>query len=109
MKIYIGKRLIADQVFMADNLFTRLKGLLGKTCMEQGQAMVIKPCNSIHTCFMRFNIDVLFIGKNNEVVKVVRNMAPFRFAAAIKAKYVIELPANFGIKPGELVEVLRSD
>jgi uncharacterized membrane protein (UPF0127 family) len=57
-----GKEL-SDNVTVADSLFKRMKGLLGRSGMSAGEALWIKPCMSVHTFFMRFPIDVVFLSK----------------------------------------------
>lgn len=86
---------LAEQATIADTFLKRAKGLLGKKELNPGVAMVIKPCNSIHTFFMRFPIDVLFVDKENKVVKVFSVVKPFRISAVyFSAYYVVELPAG---------------
>ena len=85
---------ISENVCMATSLSQRAKGLLGKARMEKGEALVIDPCNSIHTFFMRFPIDVLFVSKDHVIVKTVTAIKPFRLKAAAAASYVVELPAG---------------
>jgi uncharacterized protein len=86
---------LAEHVVIADRLFTRAKGLLGVADFKQGQALVIKPCNSIHTCFMAFPIDVLFVDKDYRVIKVFPFLRPFRFTPLyFKSSLVIELPSG---------------
>ncbi|WP_434341191.1 DUF192 domain-containing protein [Motilimonas cestriensis] len=63
--IKVEGRVLATKVYMADNFLKRAKGLLGKSAMSTDQAMVITPCNAIHTFFMRINIDVIFISNEN--------------------------------------------
>lgn len=70
--------ILADNVIMADTIFKRMKGLLGAKEIKKGYALILNPCNSIHTFFMRFPIDVLFLNKNNQVIKVVHSIKPFR-------------------------------
>ena len=72
---------IADKAVMANRVFSRAKGLLGRKGLDKGEAVVLKPCNSIHTFFMRFAIDVIFIDKNNKVIKTVFSVKPFRLTA----------------------------
>lgn len=87
--------LIAEQVFVADSLLTRLKGLLGRKEFKKGEAIVLKPCNSIHTFFMRFAIDVLFLDNDNKIIKVIPCLKPFRITFIyFKARFAIELPAG---------------
>jgi Uncharacterized conserved protein len=86
---------LADNVCVADNIFTRIKGLLGKEGLTRGEALIIKPCNSIHMFFMRFAIDAVFADKNNKVVGLVERLRPFRLSPIFfKAYFVIELPAG---------------
>lgn len=86
---------LASDVIIADTLLKRLKGLLGKKEFHKGQALIITPCNSIHTFFMHLTIDVLFIDKHNKVIKAIPSIKPFRLTRVyLKAKFVIELPVN---------------
>jgi len=87
--------ILAEDVFIARTPFQRIKGLLGKKRFSSGQAIILEPCNSVHTFFMCFPIDVLFADKNNSVVKTVRQMRPFRVTGiCLKSKFIIELPAG---------------
>jgi len=86
---------LADKALVADSLLLRIKGLLGKKELKSGEALVIKPCNSIHTMFMQFNIDVLFVSKDNRVVKVISSLRPFRLTRTyFSAHLTIELPSG---------------
>lgn len=82
---------IAGRVRMADNPWTRLVGLLGKKSLPPGEGLMIRPCSSVHTFFMRFNMDAIFIDRENRVLKVRHDMRPFRITGARKSKAVIEL------------------
>ena len=87
--------LLADQVEMADTLFPRCIGLLGRPSLSKSNALILKPCRSIHMFFMRFAIDVVFVDKNDRVVGLVEEIKPFRMSAYFsKASYAIELPAG---------------
>lgn len=86
---------MADRVQVARTWRSRLKGLLFKSCLPENHCLVLQPCNSIHTCFMRFNIDVLFVNGAGTVVYLWENMPPFRFSPVVReARFVIELPAH---------------
>jgi uncharacterized membrane protein (UPF0127 family) len=86
---------LAEDAVAADTVFSRLKGLLGRKAFIKGEALIITPCNSIHTFFMRFPIDVLFVDKNNKIVKVLAQLSPFRFSKLYwKSKTVVELPSG---------------
>ncbi len=85
--------LLADKVILANTPFSRIKGLLGKQSLGGSEALIIEPCNSIHTFFMRFAIDVLFLDSQGKVVGIKENMPPFRLSRIYpKAKRVVELP-----------------
>lgn len=74
---------------------SRLVGLLGRGSLPPGEGLVIDPCSSVHTAFMRFAIDVLYVSRDGEVLKIVPNMKPFRASAMARARcYVIELPTG---------------
>jgi uncharacterized membrane protein (UPF0127 family) len=86
---------LAQDVEIADTLAKRMKGLLGRRDFKTGQALVIKPCNSIHMFFMKFPIDALFVGKNNRVVGAISDIKPFQISPIyFNARFVIELPAG---------------
>ena len=74
---------------------SRLVGLLGRGSLPPGEALVIDPCSSVHTAFMRFPIDVLYVSRDGEVLKIAASMKPFRASAMARARcYVIELPSG---------------
>jgi uncharacterized protein len=89
-----GKEL-ALNLAVADTFFTRLKGLLGKKELLQGEGLLIKPCNSIHTFGMKFPIDVVFLDKEKRILALFKNLPPNRIIRVLpNAKSVIELPAG---------------
>jgi uncharacterized membrane protein (UPF0127 family) len=86
---------LAEDAVIADTLSLRLKGLLGKNELKRGQALILYPCNSIHTFFMRFPIDVIFVDRKNKVVFLKNNLLPWRLSPILpKAKFVIEFPSG---------------
>jgi hypothetical protein len=86
---------LADNVTIADTLLKRMKGLLGKSTMLTGEALWIKPCISIHTFFMKFPIDVIFLNKKNQVIATISNLQPNRITRLyLQAISVLELPAG---------------
>ena len=87
-------RLVAQAVIPAFDSDARRTGLLGRDSFDEGSAMVIAPSNAIHTFFMQFSIDALFVRRDGVVVKVRRNIPPWRLAAALWAYAVIELPGG---------------
>ena len=101
--------ILADRADVARSLAQRVVGLLSRAALADGQALVIPGCGSIHTCFMRFPIDVVFL-RRGQAVKIVHALPPFRLARAAGADAVIELPAGCasraGLSVGQRFEVL---
>ncbi len=87
--------LIVDDLEQATSFFKRGKGLLGRGELKDTQGLWINPCNNIHTFFMKFKIDCLFLDEKLVIQKITSNMKPFRVAGPVwKARSVIELKAG---------------
>ena len=86
--------MMADRLIPAFDSATRRNGLLGRTRLEDGEAMIIAPTNAIHTCFMQFSIDVAFVSRDGRVLKTSAALRPWRAAASLRGYAVIELPAG---------------
>ena len=76
---------------LATSAASRAVGLVGKKGLAPDEALIIRPCWSIHTWFMRFKIDVLFLSKDGMVRKVIQSMPTYRFAASWGAHDTIEM------------------
>lgn len=87
-------RSIAEAVEVADTMAARRRGLLGRTHLDAGAALMLIPCVAVHTAFMRFRIDVVFLDREGCVVGTVSRLKPWRVAAAWRAHSAIELPAG---------------
>jgi uncharacterized membrane protein (UPF0127 family) len=85
---------VADALEMAFDSKTRRRGLLGRDDLPEGQAMVLAPCNAIHTFRMRFAIDVLFVARDGRITKIVERLVAWRAAASFSAFAAIELRAG---------------
>lgn len=96
---------VCDQCEIADRPLSRLRGLLGRRGLEPGHGLLLRPTNSVHTVFMRFPIDVVFLDADLHVLKVRSDLRPWRAAASRKARAVLEVAAGEaerrGITPGE--------
>lgn len=91
--------ILAQKAEIADTTLKRFKGLLGRTGLGESEGIVIVPCSSIHTFFMRFNIDVVFLDSQNRVVVMANSLPPWRlFSSFFKGKLVIELPTGTLVK-----------
>jgi uncharacterized membrane protein (UPF0127 family) len=71
-----------------------MKGLLGRGSLGDGEGLLLRPAGSIHTAFMRFPIDAVFLDADLEVLRVESNLRPWRISAQRGAKAVVELPAG---------------
>lgn len=87
--------LLAWKGRLADSFAGRLVGLLGRRHMEPGEALILRPCNSIHSFFMRFPFDAVFLDGKGRVIASVSRMSPFRILKPVYGgETVIELPAG---------------
>lgn len=91
--------LFVENCQIADRLFERVLGLMGKTFLPPNSGLWIEPCNSIHTFFMRFAIDVVYASKESaEVYKVLavhRQVRPWRLDFPVwRSRAVLELPSG---------------
>jgi len=86
---------LAENASLAQTTLARMKGLLGKKELLRGEALILKPCNSIHMFFMRFSIDVVFVDKNNKVIRAISTIKPFQISNIYwRSVLAIELPAG---------------
>ena len=96
---------LCDRCVVADSAFARMRGLLGRRGLRQGEGLLLRPASSIHTAYMRFSIDAVFLDRDGVVVKVVTNLRPWQAAAARRARAVLELAAGecerYDLRAGE--------
>ncbi len=86
---------LAEEATLADTFLSRLKGLLGRQSLGAGEALMLSPCDSVHTFFMRFAIDVAFLNKQNEIIGIYPCLKPWRITRIFfKASSCLELPAG---------------
>jgi uncharacterized protein len=89
-----GKEL-AHRVAVAETLVARAKGLLGRRALPRGEGLLIRPCMGVHSFFMKFPIDVVFLDRQNRVVAAVENLKPQRITRIwLSSVSVIEVPAG---------------
>ena len=88
-----GQKLICTvaQTQRTETMFERMRGLLGADALLPDTGLWINSWNSVHSFFMSFTIDVLYLDKNNDVVRVIKDMRPWRVNACWSARSVIEL------------------
>ena len=84
---------LGETIEVAATAVQKVRGLLGRECLEDGQGLLFRSCSSLHTFFMHFPIDVVFADKNGKVLKSAPAVRPFKLVAApLRAYYAIELP-----------------
>ena len=92
---------LAHRVERAATPLARVRGLLGRGPLQEGQALLIKPCASIHTFFMRFAIDAAFLSGDLRVVRAISTLKPWRATRLYsRAAMVVELPAGTLVRTG---------
>jgi uncharacterized membrane protein (UPF0127 family) len=96
---------VCERCTVADTMLARMRGLLGRKQLPAGEGMLLRPCPSVQTLFMRFPIDVVFLDRDGVVLKVVENLRPWRSAGARRAHATLELAegeaARVGISVGD--------
>lgn len=100
---------LAGRVKTASSFAKRLVGLIGTADFPSGMGLLLVPCSSIHTWFMKYPIDVLFLDRNDRVLEAVQSVPPFRLGPVVRgAAKVLELPAGVivaaGTQTGDLIE-----
>lgn len=96
---------LAARATLADDSRARRTGLLKHARLEPGQGLWITPCEAVHTFWMKFAIDVVFLDRRKRVRKVRAAVPPWRISACLTAHSVLELPAGTaattGTQPGD--------
>ena len=102
---------LGENIKPAHKFFDRLIGLMFKKEMIGMDGLLIENSNSIHNCFVRFPIDVIFLNRELKVIKIIRNFKPWRFSwVYFRASRVLELPVgkvSEDIKEGDFLEVVN--
>jgi uncharacterized membrane protein (UPF0127 family) len=94
---------------VADRALPRMRGLIGRRGLPAGEGLLLRPAPSIHTAFMRFPIDAVFLDRELHVLEVVERLRPWRMASKRGARAVLELPAGEsarrGVRAGDRLEL----
>ena len=106
-----NKTVIAD-VEIANEFMARLVGLIGRRTFEN-KALWIHACNSVHTCFMKFSIDLVFVDEKLQVKALRKNLRPWRMTLPVfGAKSVFEMPAGtlekVSVEVGDKLDVVEN-
>ena len=93
-------RVVCERCIVADGAFGRMRGLLGRKELPSAEGILLKPSGSVHTFFMRFPIDVVFLDRELRVVAIAPDVPPWRMRGARGAKAVVELRAGEASRRG---------
>ncbi len=101
---------MAGKIIYADGFFPRLAGLLGKKKLPPGEGIWLKPCRQVHTMFMSFPIDVIFLDEKGRVIGLVENMKPWKISRYFSESVgALELAAGRAaecrVREGEILEL----
>lgn len=101
---------ICQKMAIADDMFSRMKGLMFSEKLPDCDGFLITPCNSIHTFFMLYSLDLLFLDRDFKIVKAVYDLKPWRMSwIYFKAHQVLEMRAGTlkkDLKTGDKLEAL---
>jgi uncharacterized membrane protein (UPF0127 family) len=104
-----GGVVVCERCTIADSPLPRMRGLLGRRALASDEGILLRPAGSIHTFFMHFPIDAVFLDRDRCVLRVVDSLRPWRTAAARGAHAVLELrageSARRGIAAGDVLEL----
>ncbi len=88
--------LISNRISNCDSFFKRAMGLMFKTRLDDCDGILLTPCSSIHTFFMKMDIDCFFLSRENKILKIIRRMGPSKLSGFIKGCHsVLEFPSGF--------------
>ena len=98
MQIWSNEQCLVPQLEIADSFARRFIGLMGRRSMGAGEGLLLKQCGSIHTCFMRFPIDVIYLSHAYTVLDS-ETVKPWRAGKLVKgAAHVLELPKGCRVR-----------
>ncbi len=100
---------VGDRITVADSSLSRMIGLLGRSGLSEGEGLWIRPSSGVHTVGMRFSIDVVGLNKDKRVIKLWKNLRPYRVTSvSVALRSVVELPsgriASCMVQVGDLFE-----
>lgn len=93
-------RVICARCRLAASALARGRGLLGRRTLPVGEGLLLRPASSVHTWFMRFPIDAVFLDRALVVVRIADELGPWRAASRRGAKAVLELPSGMSARCG---------
>lgn len=97
-KLYLhdksSRTLLLDSVMHTGSMWERMRGLLWRKPLRQREALIIDRCGCVHTCGMKYPLDLAFLDRQLVIRKLVRDVHPWRMAGCIQAVMTLEMPAG---------------
>ncbi|MBS3938170.1 MAG: DUF192 domain-containing protein [Peptococcaceae bacterium] len=101
---YSRQAVVCQEVDIASTFLGRLCGLMFRTSIKATAGLLLTPCRAVHTCFMRFPVDVVFVDRHCRVVGIEMGIKPWRISKVYRtARYALEVPAGRVIASGTKV------
>ena len=111
--VHANGSVVVGDCELATTFRRRLRGLMWRGSLPVGTGLLLRPAGSVHTCFMRFPIDVVVLDRSMRVLRVVEGLRPWRATAARRGRSVLEMPAGearrAGIATGDVLAVEQED
>lgn len=102
--------LLASRLLVANTFWSRFMGLMGLPSLPEGHCLILSPCNNIHSFFMRFPIDVIYLDKTFNVLRATRGLKPWHIdRPCLAARHVLELPAGSPMVESGRIEFEREE
>jgi uncharacterized membrane protein (UPF0127 family) len=109
LRVRYKEKILSENIALADTFGNRVIGLMFRESPKDSDGLLLEPCNSIHTFFMRYPLDVVFLNRGDVVVKVIRNLRPWRMTPIyFRARKTLELPAGklpADVREGDQLEI----
>jgi uncharacterized membrane protein (UPF0127 family) len=100
LRVSDDERVVCGSCVVADRPLRRMRGLLGRSGLQEDEGLLLRPAPSIHTWFMRFPIDAVFLDRELRVIDTASEVRPWRFASRRGARAVLELSAGEAARRG---------
>ena len=95
MNYKVGDKPLLSKLIIADSFLSRFKGLMFKKNLPYLEGLLLTPCNGVHTFFMRFNLDILYLNKDNKIIKIFLDVPPGKMLPMMKECFsVLETKAG---------------
>lgn len=105
----INNSIVCDNIYPAETFYEKFKGLMFSSSNSK-KILLIKNCNSVHTCFMNYNLNVVCLDKNFIINKIFYDVKPFRFILPKKnVSHILEIPSGcvFDISVGDTIKFIQ--